>query len=72
MIEHSLKTTASCWDAIERGEKTFEVRRDDRGFQKGDVLLLRMRNEIIALRREVATLRGALTKIAAAAADAAL
>lgn len=41
MIEHSLKTAAPYWDAIERGEKTFEVRRDDRGFQKGDVLLLR-------------------------------
>ena len=41
MREHSLKTAAAYWDAIEDGEKTFEVRRDDRGFQKGDILLLR-------------------------------
>jgi Domain of unknown function (DUF3850) len=41
MKEHVLKTWADYWDAIERGEKPFEVRRDDRGFQKGDVLILR-------------------------------
>lgn len=41
MTEHILKTTDVYWDAIERGEKNFEVRRDDRGFQKGDVLILR-------------------------------
>jgi hypothetical protein len=40
-VEHILKTLPDYWDAIERGEKTFEVRRDDRGFQKGDVLVLR-------------------------------
>lgn len=39
--EHILKTWANYWDAVDRGEKTFEVRRDDRGFQKGDVLVLR-------------------------------
>jgi len=39
--EHVLKTYADYWDAVERGEKPFEVRRDDRGFQKGDVLVLR-------------------------------
>ena len=41
MTEHVLKTLPDYWHAIERGEKTFEVRRDDRGFQKGDVLVLR-------------------------------
>ncbi len=40
MIEHRLKTLSPYWDAINRGEKNFEVRRDDRGFQKGDILLL--------------------------------
>jgi Domain of unknown function (DUF3850) len=40
MVEHTLKTLPDYWDAIDRGEKTFEVRRDDRGFQKGDVLRL--------------------------------
>lgn len=38
--EHVLKCWSVYWDAIERGEKNFEVRRDDRGFQKGDVLIL--------------------------------
>lgn len=33
---HRLKTLPQYWDAVQRGEKTFEVRRDDRGFQKGD------------------------------------
>ncbi len=41
MTEHILKTMDVYWNAIERGEKNFEVRRDDRGFQKGDVLILR-------------------------------
>jgi hypothetical protein len=39
--EHILKTFVDYWRAVESGEKTFEVRRDDRGFQKGDVLVLR-------------------------------
>lgn len=41
MTEHQLKCWDVYYDAIERGEKTFEVRRDDRGFQKGDILILR-------------------------------
>lgn len=40
MVEHKLKTWPVYYDAVERGEKPFEVRRDDRGFQKGDVLVL--------------------------------
>ena len=36
MITHKLKTLPPYWDAVKRGEKTFDVRRDDRGFQKGD------------------------------------
>jgi hypothetical protein len=39
-MTHELKTLPAYWDAVKRGEKTFEVRRDDRGFQKGDVLEL--------------------------------
>lgn len=38
--EHILKTLPEYWDAVERGEKTFEVRRDDRGFQRGDTVTL--------------------------------
>ena len=38
--EHKLKCWSQYWDALEAGEKNFEVRRDDRGFQKGDFLIL--------------------------------
>jgi hypothetical protein len=41
VTEHVLKTLPDYWDAVARGDKNFEVRRDDRGFQKGDVLVLR-------------------------------
>jgi hypothetical protein len=41
MTEHSLRTAAPYWHAINVGQKRFVVRRDDRGFQRGDVLLLR-------------------------------
>jgi ASC-1-like (ASCH) protein len=40
-MEHELKCHPPYFDAIKRGEKPFEVRRDDRGFQKGDHLQLR-------------------------------
>ena len=39
--EHILKTLPQYWDAVAAGAKTFEVRRDDRGFQKGDTVVLR-------------------------------
>ena len=38
---HVLKTWPEHWDAVERGDKTFEVRQDDRGFAVGDALVLR-------------------------------
>lgn len=40
MKTHTLKVEHEYMDALASGEKTFEVRRDDRGFQKGDRLLL--------------------------------
>lgn len=40
-VTHELKTHPPYFEAVERGEKTFEIRRDDRGFQKGDCLILR-------------------------------
>ncbi len=40
LTEHVLKTWPQYFDAVKRGDKTFEVRRNDRGFQKGDVLVL--------------------------------
>lgn len=42
MKTHSLKTWPSFWFAVERGDKKFEVRRHDRDFAVGDMLLLRM------------------------------
>jgi hypothetical protein len=40
MTVHELKTDPVIWDAIDRGEKTFEVRRNDRYFQRGDTVRL--------------------------------
>ena len=39
-VIHTLKCWPVYFAAIERGDKMFEVRRDDRGFQKGDILNL--------------------------------
>jgi hypothetical protein len=39
--EHELKTWPEFFDALLSGAKTFEYRRDDRGFRVGDVLCLR-------------------------------
>lgn len=44
-IVHILKTVPACWDAVASGEKKFEVRRNDRFFQKGDVVRLRKLTE---------------------------
>lgn len=38
--QHDLKCWPSYFEALCRGAKNFEVRRDDRGFQKGDILKL--------------------------------
>ena len=40
MTTHKLKTWPVYFEAVKSGEKNFEVRRDDRGFQKGDFLEL--------------------------------
>lgn len=45
MVEYKLKCWPQYFDAVERGEKPFEVRRDDRGFQKGDILILQRTRE---------------------------
>lgn len=41
MRTHTLKTIDYCWDAVAAGEKTFEIRRNDRGYQRGDIVRLR-------------------------------
>lgn len=38
---HELKTSPANFDAVRKGRKTFELRRDDRDFQVRDWLLLR-------------------------------
>ena len=39
-VEHKLKCQWQYFDAIVAGDKMFEVRKDDRAFQKGDILEL--------------------------------
>lgn len=41
MSEHELKTWPVYFARLLSGEKTFEIRKDDRGFQAGDYLVLR-------------------------------
>ena len=41
MVEHELKTRAEAFDAIVNGLKTFEVRKNDRFFQSGDIVILK-------------------------------
>lgn len=40
MVEHKLKCWCNYFDAIAAGDKPFEARFDDRGYQKGDILVL--------------------------------
>lgn len=40
-MTHELKTDPEMFAAIDRGDKNFEIRRDDRGFQVCDVLVLK-------------------------------
>lgn len=39
MRTHELKLDTQFFDAVLSGEKPFEVRKNDRGFQKGDKIL---------------------------------
>ncbi len=38
---HELKVNPQFWDGLESGNKPFEIRRNDRKFSVGDVLVLR-------------------------------
>lgn len=38
---HELKTDSAVFHDVRAGEKTFEIRKNDRNFQVGDTLLLR-------------------------------
>ena len=41
MKKHELKTDPQVFDDVVSGRKTFEIRKDDRGFEVGDLLKLR-------------------------------
>lgn len=43
-MEHKLKILPEYFEAVKSGSKTFEVRKDDRGFQAGDTLFLQRKN----------------------------
>jgi len=40
MAEHHLKTLPQFWASVEKGEKTFEARQNDRDYKPGDELHL--------------------------------
>lgn len=40
MAVHELKTDSDVFQAVVKGDKTFEIRRNDRDFQVGDLLVL--------------------------------
>lgn len=42
---HKLKIAHQYWEPLITGEKSFEVRRDDRGFQRGDILEIQKMDE---------------------------
>lgn len=44
MTTHVLNCWPVYFDAIKRGDKNFEVRRDDRGFERGDIVVLQKIN----------------------------
>jgi hypothetical protein len=39
-MTHYLKINSPFFSAVDRGDKKFEVRFDDRGYQKGDIVVL--------------------------------
>ncbi len=56
---HELKTWPQYFDVILSGEKTFEVRRDDRGFQRGDIVeLQKCEKKLIGGYEVIADIRG--------------
>src|SRR5262245_19533902 len=41
MKEHDLKCWPPFWEDVDSGRKTFELRKDDRAYEVGDVIVLR-------------------------------
>ena len=40
-MQHELKIWPQYFQAVTEGSKTFEIRKNDRGFQKGDTVVLK-------------------------------
>ena len=45
MNKHQLKTWPQYFDSVAKGEKTFECRINDRGFETGDLVILQRTQE---------------------------
>lgn len=52
MSHHRLKIYKHFADAIEAGDKNFEVRKNERGYQRGDTVSFRVGNEIHTNKRK--------------------
>lgn len=52
MTHHKLKSQEPFFEAVLSGDKTFEIRYDDRGFQKGDTVELREYDDTFPRHRE--------------------
>jgi len=47
-MEHELKCWPEYFAKVDDGSKTFEVRKDDRGYKQGDILVLREWDPVFA------------------------
>ena len=47
MNHHDLKIYEEHYNNVRAGTKTFEIRKNDRGFQKGDTVSLRLYNKLV-------------------------
>lgn len=68
-VRHDLKAWPEFFDAVDRGDKPFEVRRNDRGFQRGGVLVLRKYSPSAGLGGSYLDVKGNKTPIAEFGAD---
>jgi len=55
-MEHKLKILPQYFKAVQSGEKTFEIRKNDRGYEVGDTLLLQEWKEEILLKTAMNTM----------------
>ncbi len=53
MAEHELKTWPELFEAVKEGRKNFDVRKNDRGFQTGDILIFKKWNPAIIFQDHV-------------------